>query len=60
MTRLYILLTVMVVMGGALFAGHDQALGKVLTGSAADDTLLGTDRADRLTALRGADRLKGS
>jgi hypothetical protein len=52
MNRLYILLTVMVVMVGALFAGH-QALAKILTGTAGDDTLVGTDGKDRLkgTAL---------
>jgi hypothetical protein len=58
MNRLYILLTVMVVMVGALFAGH-QALAKVLSGTAGDDTLVGTDTNDRLTGLRGHDRLTG-
>ena len=58
MNRLYILLTVMVVMVGALFAGH-QALAKVLSGTAGDDTLVGTDTNDRFTGLRGADSLTG-
>ena len=58
MNRLYILLTVMVVMVGALFATH-QALAKVLTGTEGEDTLVGTDRDDRLTGLRGSDRLTG-
>jgi Ca2+-binding RTX toxin-like protein len=52
MNRLYILLTMMVVMVGALFAGH-QALAKVLTGTG-DDMLFGTDRDDRLEG-RGGD-----
>ena len=43
MNRLYILLTVMVVMVGALFAGQ-EALAEVLTGTAGEDTLVGTDR----------------
>jgi Ca2+-binding RTX toxin-like protein len=59
MNRLYILLTVMVVMVGALFAGH-QALAKILTGTAGDDTLVGTDGKDRLKGRSGADHLKGS
>lgn len=58
MNRLYILLTVMVVMVGALFAGH-QALAKILTGTAGDDTLVGTDGKDRLKGRAGEDRLKG-
>jgi RTX calcium-binding nonapeptide repeat (4 copies) len=58
MNRLYILLTVMIVMVGALFAGH-QALAKILTGTAGDDTLVGTDRYDRLDGRAGEDRLKG-
>jgi hypothetical protein len=45
--RLYILLVVMVVMAAAFFAGH-EALAKVLTGTAGEDTLVGTDRYDRL------------
>ena len=59
MNRLHILLTVMVVMVGALFAGH-EALAKVLTGTGGEDTLVGTDRNDRFTGLRGSDRLTGS
>jgi hypothetical protein len=59
MNRLYILLTVMVVMVLAFFAGH-EALAKVLTGTAGNDTLLGTSRADHLTGRDGEDRLKGS
>ena len=58
MNRLYMLLTVMVIMGGALFAGH-QALAKVLTGTAGEDKLLGTDTADGLDGRAGEDRLKG-
>jgi Ca2+-binding RTX toxin-like protein len=58
MNRLYILLTVMVVMVGALFAGH-QVLAKVLSGTAGDDTLVGTDTNGRFTGLRGADSLTG-
>jgi Ca2+-binding RTX toxin-like protein len=59
MNRLYMLLTVMVIMGGALFAGH-QALAKVLTGTAGEDTLLGTDTADGLDGRAGEDVLKGN
>jgi Ca2+-binding RTX toxin-like protein len=55
MNRLYILLMVMVVMVGVLFVGQ-EALAKVLTGTAGDDTLVGTDRDDRFTGLRGDDR----
>ena len=58
MTRLYILLTVMVVMVAALFATH-EALAKVLTGTAGEDTLLGTDKDDRLKGRAGEDRIKG-
>ena len=57
MNRLYILLTVMVVMVRALFAGQ-EALAKVLTGTAGDDTLVGTDRDDRFTGRDGENRLK--
>jgi Ca2+-binding RTX toxin-like protein len=56
--RLYILLTMMVVMVGALFAGH-EALAKVLTGTGGDDTLLGTDRDDRLKGRGGDDEIEG-
>src|SRR5215203_2180783 len=58
MNRLYILLMVMVVMIGALFAGP-QALAKVLTGTAGDDTLVGTDGDDRLDGRGGDDTIKG-
>src|SRR5215204_6150786 len=58
MNRLYILLTVMVVMVGALFAGP-QALAKVLTGTAGDDTLVGTDGDDRLDGRGGDDTIYG-
>src|SRR5215208_2085022 len=58
MRRLYILLTVMVVMVGALFAGHG-ALAKVLTGTAGNDTLVGTDRKDRLKGRGGDDTIRG-
>jgi hypothetical protein len=47
----------MVVMVRALFAGQ-EALAKVLTGTAGDDTLVGTDRDDRFTGRDGEDRLK--
>jgi Ca2+-binding RTX toxin-like protein len=56
--RLYILVVVMVVIFGALFAGH-EALAKVLTGTPAEDTLVGTDHYDRLSGLSGEDSLKG-
>ena len=69
MNRLYILLTVMVVMVGALFAGH-QALAKVLDGTAGDDTLVwdghkrplhGSPRSRQPHgSRRGGSRLKGS
>jgi len=59
MHRLCILLAVMVVMVGALFAGQD-ALAKVFAGTGGDDTLVGTDRADSFTGRDGEDRLKGS
>ena len=58
MNRLYILLTVMIVMVGALFTTH-EALAKVLTGTAGNDTLVGTDGKDRLTGRAGEDRIKG-
>jgi Ca2+-binding RTX toxin-like protein len=56
--RLHILLTVMVVMAGALFVGQ-EALAKVFTGTAGDDTLVGTDGEDSLKGRAGEDRLKG-
>src|SRR5215216_5790617 len=58
MHRLYILLTVMVVTVGALFAGH-QAFAEVLTGTAGEDTLLGTDMDDRLKGRGGDDEIEG-
>jgi hypothetical protein len=57
MNRLYILLTMMVVMVGALSATH-KALAKVLSGTSGEDTLVGTDRADRLDGREGEDSLK--
>ena len=59
MNRLYILLTVMVVMVGALFAGH-QALAKILTGTAGDDTLVGTDGKDRLKVPHSFERMEAA
>jgi hypothetical protein len=50
MNRLYFLLTVMVVMLGALFATH-EALAKVLTGTGGKDRLLGTDRDNRASRV---------
>src|SRR5215207_9319382 len=58
MNRLHILLTVMLVMVGTLFARH-EALAKVLIGTAGDDTLLGTDRDDSLTGSGGDDTIRG-
>jgi Ca2+-binding RTX toxin-like protein len=58
MHRLYILLMVMVVTVGALFAGH-QAFAEVLTGTAGEDTLLGTDKDDRLKGGGGDDEIEG-
>jgi Ca2+-binding RTX toxin-like protein len=58
MNRLYILLTMMVVMVGALFATH-EALAEVLTGTAGEDTLVGTDRDDRLVGRGGDDEIEG-
>ena len=58
MKRLYILFTVIVVMVGALFATH-EALAMVLSGTGGKDTLLGTDRDDRLDGRGGEDELEG-
>jgi Ca2+-binding RTX toxin-like protein len=58
MNRLYILLTMMVVMVGALFATH-EALAKVLSDTSGDDTLLGTDRDDRLDGRGDDDEIEG-
>lgn len=56
MNRLYILLTVMVVMVGALFSGQD-ALADVFTGTDGNDTLVGTERDDRLDGRGGDDEI---
>jgi hypothetical protein len=58
MHRLYILLTVMVVVVGAFFAGH-EAVAKLLTGAGGNDELVGTNEADRLKGRAGNDRLSG-
>src|SRR5215217_6150205 len=58
MKRLHILLTVMLVMVGALFAGH-EALAKVLIGTDGDNTLLGSDRDDHLKGRGGDDTIRG-
>jgi Ca2+-binding RTX toxin-like protein len=59
MKRLYILLTVMVVMVGALpFAAH-EALAELLTGTTGNDTLLGTEEEDYFKGSGGDDYLKG-
>ena len=58
MNRLYILLTVMAVMIGVLFNGH-EALAKVLTGTGGDDMLFGTDRDDRLDGRGADDEIEG-
>jgi hypothetical protein len=54
MNRLYILLTVMV---GALFTGQ-EALAKVLTGTAGDDTLVGTNGDDHIEGRAGTTQSK--
>jgi RTX calcium-binding nonapeptide repeat (4 copies) len=56
MNRLYILLTVMVVMVGALFSGQ-EALAEVFTGTDGNDTLVGTERDDRLDGRGGDDEI---
>jgi hypothetical protein len=56
MNRLYFLLTVMVVMLGALFA-EQEATAKVLTGTGGKDRLIGTDRENRFTGRDGEDHL---
>src|SRR5215213_4592512 len=58
MNRLRIFLTVMLVMVGALFAGH-EALAKVLIGTDGDNTLLGSDRDDHLKGRGGDDTIRG-
>jgi hypothetical protein len=59
MNRLYILLTVMVVMVGAPFFAAHEALAEVLTGTDGDDRLVGTDRDDRLDGGGGDDTIEG-
>ena len=58
MNRLYTLLTVMVLMVGALFATH-EALAMVLIGTSGNDTLLGIDGDDRLDGRGGDDEIEG-
>ncbi len=59
MNRLYILLTVMVVMVGALlFTGH-QALAEVVIGTEGDNTIVGTNGDDRLEGRAGDDTIRG-
>jgi Ca2+-binding RTX toxin-like protein len=48
----------MVLTAVAFFAAP-EALAKVLTGTASEDRLIGTDRADRLDGRAGEDNLKG-
>ena len=57
MNRLHILLTVMVVMVLALFTGQ-EALAKVLTGTAGDDTLVGTNGDDHIEGRAGTTQSK--
>ena len=59
MNRLYILLTVMVVMLAAPLFGAHEALAEVFTGTALDDTLIGTASNDTLSGLEGNDYLEG-
>ena len=59
MNRLYILLTVMVVMVAAPLFGAHEALAEVFTGTALDDTLIGTASNDTLSGLEGNDYLDG-
>src|SRR5919107_1293317 len=56
MTKLYILLTVMVVMVGALLAGH-EALAEVLTGTGGDDTIEGGSGNDEIFPGEGDDNV---
>ena len=51
-------LAVAVVMSGTLFAAH-EALAAVVTGTAEDDALIGTDLDDHLGGRAGNDYLKG-
>jgi len=59
MNRLYILLTVIVVMLAAPLFGAHEALAEVFTGTALDDTLIGTASNDTLSGLEGNDYLEG-
>src|SRR5215208_400476 len=54
MNRLYILLTMMVVMVLAFFAGH-EALAKVLTGTAGNDKIIPGEGNDKVYAGYGDD-----
>jgi hypothetical protein len=56
MNRLYIFLTVMVVMVGVLLTGQ-EALAEVLIGTDSEDTLVGTEGADRLDGRAGNDEI---
>src|SRR5919112_1365993 len=58
MNRLYILLTVMVVMVGVLLTGQ-EALAEVLIGTDSEDTLGGPKGPARLDGRAGDDRLDG-
>ena len=57
MNRLYILLTVMVVMIAAPLCGAHEALAKDFLGTAGKDTLFGTAGKDYLTGRAGDDYL---
>jgi Ca2+-binding RTX toxin-like protein len=57
MKRLYIVLTVIVVMVAASLFGAHEALAVVFTGTAGNDTLLGTEGEDYLTGRAGDDYL---
>jgi len=57
MNRLYILLTVMVVMIVASSLDAHEAQAEVLTGTDGDDRLVGTDGDERLDAAGGDDRI---
>jgi hypothetical protein len=59
MNRLYILLTVMVVMVGVLFTGQ-EALAEVLIGTALNDTLVGTDGKDRHKGPHSFERMEAA
>jgi Ca2+-binding RTX toxin-like protein len=59
MNRLYNLLTVMGVMVGTLFAGQ-EALAEVFTDTDGNDTLVGTNRDDRLDGRGGDDEIKAA